>query len=119
MTVFYIDTTSRELYTGIVQNNQLLIERKECLSNNLSTFTVDEVAKMFDEVNLAPKDIELDNSIIKAKNIDILLSKSLEKVKNAVYSSVFSSSDIFLSSLFFISGLLSIILGFSFSKHFS
>lgn len=58
MTVFYIDTTSRELYTGIVQNNQLLIERKECLSNNLSTFTVDEVAKMFDEVNLAPKDID-------------------------------------------------------------
>ena len=58
MTVFYIDTTSRELYTGIVQDNKLLIQKKECLSNNLSTFTVDVVAKMFEEANIYPKDID-------------------------------------------------------------
>ena len=32
-----------------------------------------------------------DNKIIKSKNLDILLTKSVEKSKNAVNSSVFSS----------------------------
>ena len=58
MTIFYIDTTSSYLYTGIVQDNKLLNERKEKLGHNLSIYTVDIVSKMFEEVNLEPKDID-------------------------------------------------------------
>ena len=52
---------------------------------------IEKISQNFEYIPVIAKDIELDNSIIKAKNIDILLSKSLEKAKNAVYSSVFSS----------------------------
>lgn len=58
MTIFYIDTTSRYLYTGVVQNNNLLIERKEDLNRDLSIFTVEYISKMFEEVHLMPKDID-------------------------------------------------------------
>jgi len=58
MIAFYIDTTSNYLYTGIVKNNSLLIEKKECLAHDLSTFALNEVNKMFDEVNLTPNDID-------------------------------------------------------------
>ena len=37
------------------------------------------------------KDIKLDGSVVKSKNLDSLLMKSAEKAKNAVYSSVYSS----------------------------
>ena len=58
MITFYIDTTSKYLYTGLVKDNELLNEKKLCLSTNLSVFTVDEVSKMFLEVNLKPSDID-------------------------------------------------------------
>lgn len=58
MTLFYIDTTSKYLYAGIVQDHKLVSEKKECLSHDLSTFTVNEVSKMFDEVGLKPTDID-------------------------------------------------------------
>ena len=58
MTILYIDTSSSYLYTGIVQENILINSRKECLSNNLSTFAIDEIRKMFEEVNLKPNDID-------------------------------------------------------------
>lgn len=58
MTFFYIDTTSKYLYTGIVKDNILLNEKQEDLGKDLSTYAVSEVSKMFDEVHLLPKDID-------------------------------------------------------------
>jgi len=58
MKVFYIDTSSSYLYTGITCDNELLIEKKLCLSHDLSTFTLNEVSKMFNEVGLEHKDID-------------------------------------------------------------
>ena len=58
MIAFYIDTTSNYLYTGIVKDKSLLIEKKECLAHDLSTFALNEVNKMFGEVNLTPNDVD-------------------------------------------------------------
>ncbi len=58
MTIFYIDTTSKYLYTGIVRDNKLLTERKEDLGKDLSVYTVSVVNEMFNEVNLKPSDID-------------------------------------------------------------
>ncbi len=58
MKVFYIDTSSSYLYTGIIDNEKLLIEKKECLNKDLSTFALVEVSRMFEEVNIDPKDID-------------------------------------------------------------
>ena len=58
MTIFYIDTTSRYLYTGIVQDKSLVVERKKDLGKDLSVYAVSEVNDMFDEVNLKPNDID-------------------------------------------------------------
>ncbi len=58
MTLFYIDTTSSYLYTAIVKDNKILIEKKENLGKNLSVETINIVSKMFDDVNLKPMDID-------------------------------------------------------------
>lgn len=58
MTIFYIDTSTNYLFTGIVKDNNLLIERKLNLSHDLSTFAIDEVSKMFLEANILPKDVD-------------------------------------------------------------
>ena len=58
MIAFYIDTTSNYLYTALVKDKKLLIEKKECLAHDLSTFALSEVNKMFDEVNLKPTDVD-------------------------------------------------------------
>ena len=58
MTIFYIDTTSSYLYTGIVRDGKLLNERKKDLGKALSVYAVSEVSQMFDEVGLIPKDID-------------------------------------------------------------
>ena len=58
MTIFYIDTTSKYLYTGIVRNNILINERKKCLGKDMSVYVVNEVNEMFQEVNLSPRDID-------------------------------------------------------------
>ena len=58
MIAFYIDTTSNYLYTALVKDKELLIEKKECLAHDLSTFALNEVNKMFDEVNLKPTDVD-------------------------------------------------------------
>ena len=53
---------------------------------------IEKIGRNFEYIPIIAKDINLsDNSIIKTRNIDLLLSKSLDKAKNAVYSSVFSS----------------------------
>lgn len=58
MTIFYIDTSSSYLYTGIFKDNKIINERKKYLGKDLSIYTVDEVDKMFNEVNLNPNDID-------------------------------------------------------------
>ena len=58
MKIFYIDTTSKYLYTGIVQDNNLLNERKKCLGKDMSVYVLNEVNEMFEEVNLRPRDID-------------------------------------------------------------
>lgn len=58
MTLFYIDTTSSYLYTGIVKDNKLLIEKKKNLGKSLSIETVNIVSDMFNEVNIKPDDID-------------------------------------------------------------
>ena len=58
MTVFYIDTTSSYLYTGIVKDKSLLISVKKDLGKDLSVYTMSLVAEMFDKVNLKPTDID-------------------------------------------------------------
>ena len=58
MTIFYIDTTSSYLYTGIVKDNKLINEKKENLGKDLSVYTVTYVSKMFNDVDIKPKDID-------------------------------------------------------------
>ena len=56
--IFYIDTTSNYLYTAIIKDNELLCEVKKKLSKDLSTYTVDEVNKMFEGANIKPEMID-------------------------------------------------------------
>ncbi len=58
MKYLYIDTSSNFLYTGIVDNDKLLIEQSEKLEQNLSKNALPEIAKMFEEVNIKPNDID-------------------------------------------------------------
>ena len=56
--IFYIDTSSNYLYTGIYKDSQTIVERKLNLNHDLSTFAIDEIKKMFDEKNIDKKDIK-------------------------------------------------------------
>ena len=58
MKIFYIDTSSSYLYTGIVQDDELLIDKKCNYSKDLSKYALSEVAKMFEKVDLKPSDID-------------------------------------------------------------
>ena len=53
---------------------------------------IKKISKNFEFVPVVAKEIQLsEDKSIKSKNLDVLLQKSLEKSKNAVHSSVFSS----------------------------
>lgn len=58
MRILYIDTSSNYLYTGIVENEELLIELQEKLEQNLSRDALPEIASMFNRINLRPTDID-------------------------------------------------------------
>ncbi len=58
MRILYIDTSSNYLYTGIVENEELLIELQEKLEQNLSRDALPEIASMFNKINLSPTDID-------------------------------------------------------------
>lgn len=58
MTIFYIDTTSKYLYTGIVKNNVLVSERKKFLGKDMSIYAIKEINEMFLEVKLNPSDVD-------------------------------------------------------------
>jgi len=58
MKIFYIDTSSSYLYTGIANNQKLLIDCKVNFNKDLSKYTLSEVDKMFKQINLKPDDID-------------------------------------------------------------
>lgn len=57
MIIFYIDTSSSFLYSAIYKDGKVINERRKNLSKDLSRFAIDEISKMFNEVNIKPKDI--------------------------------------------------------------
>ena len=58
MTVFYVDTSSNYLYTGIYRDGTMLSEKHLNLNHDLSTFAINEIDKMFKEVNVTVNDID-------------------------------------------------------------
>lgn len=57
MKYLYLDTTSNFLYTGVVENNILVCERKVRFDKDLSTMALTTMVKMLDEHNIKPSDI--------------------------------------------------------------
>ena len=55
--IFYIDTTSDYLYSCIYQDGKILIELKKKLDHDLSVYSVDEINKMMESINIKPNDI--------------------------------------------------------------
>lgn len=58
MKVFYLDTSTSYLYTGIVDNGHLVGEVKEKLEKNLSTLTLPKIEEMFQKCHLEPSQID-------------------------------------------------------------
>ena len=58
MKYLYIDTSSAYLYTGIVEEDKLLIEKKKYLEHELSKESLYIVSEMFEEANLSVDDID-------------------------------------------------------------
>ena len=58
MTIFYIDTSSSTLYSGIYSNNSLKAYVKKPLGKDMSKYALNEVNLMFERVNLKPNDID-------------------------------------------------------------
>ena len=58
MKTFYIDTSSSYLYAGISVDQELIKEVKLKLDKELSSFTLPEIKKIFDESKIDPKEID-------------------------------------------------------------
>lgn len=58
MKCLYLDTSTSYLYVGVVSENELLGEIKDRLDNNLSTFSLYLIEKMFDKLHILPQDID-------------------------------------------------------------
>ena len=58
MKVFYIDTSSSYLYTGIVSFDKLIASCKKNFNKDLFKYTLNEVEKLFKTANLKPTDID-------------------------------------------------------------
>lgn len=58
MKVFYIDTSSSYLYSGIVSDNILLASTKINFEKDLSKYTLAEVEKLFKDSSLTPNNID-------------------------------------------------------------
>lgn len=57
MKYLYLDTTSNFLYTGVVENNSLICERKVRFDKDLSTMALTTMVKMLEEKDIKPTDI--------------------------------------------------------------
>lgn len=58
MKIFYIDTSSSYLYTGIVSSDKLIGSYKTNFNKDLSKYTLNEVDKLFKSSNLKPEEID-------------------------------------------------------------
>lgn len=58
MKYLYLDTSTSYLYAGVVSENELVSEIKDKLDNNLSTFSLFLIEKMFNALQITPKDID-------------------------------------------------------------
>ncbi len=58
MKYLYLDTSTSYLYAGVVSDNKLLAELKDKLDNNLSTFSLSLIEKMFEKLQITPRDID-------------------------------------------------------------
>ena len=58
MRCLYIDTTSNYLYTGIVEKESLLCERKIRFDKDLSTMALTTIVDMMNSINLSPRDVD-------------------------------------------------------------
>ena len=58
MKYFYLDTSSSYLYTGIVNDDELMIERKINFGKELSTKALVTIIDMLEEIKINPRDID-------------------------------------------------------------
>jgi tRNA threonylcarbamoyl adenosine modification protein YeaZ len=58
MKYLYIDTSSNYLYTGVVENNSLICERKIKFDKDLSTMALSTIVEMLNENEIAPTNID-------------------------------------------------------------
>lgn len=58
MISLYIDTSSNYLYTGIVEDDQLLVETKEELGQQLSVETLPKIVQNFETTGIKPEQID-------------------------------------------------------------
>lgn len=58
MRILYIDTTTSYLYTGVVEDNNLLREIKKEYSKDLSSVALKNISDMLDSINLKINDID-------------------------------------------------------------
>ena len=56
--IFYLDTTSDYLYSAIYKDGEIITEINKNLGHELSIYTVDEINKMMESVNIKPNDID-------------------------------------------------------------
>ena len=58
MTIFYIDTSSSNLYSGIYSNNSLKAFVKKPFGKDMSKYALNEVKLMFESINIKPSDVD-------------------------------------------------------------
>ena len=58
MRILYIDTTTTYLYTGVVEDDNLLAEIKEEYKKDLSSVALSKISDMLDSIHLEIKDID-------------------------------------------------------------
>ena len=58
MRILYLDTSSSFLYAAIVNDEKVIIEVKEGLGKDLSSFALVKIEEMFGNSNLSPSDVD-------------------------------------------------------------
>lgn len=58
MRILYVDTSSSYLYTGIVEDDNLIAAIKEEYGQSLSEVALPKIAELFEKSNLSPRDID-------------------------------------------------------------